>query len=216
MCGSMIADDRVVENIKKLQELGMSHDEIIENLVRMGLSKEESTELIKKAELDINKNKKPVESTPKKEEKNVVKVDEKNIIKVEDEIPKTREIPDDFFENDELPTQIVDVPETDFLADEMNNVSKGLEMDTLEDMSKNESSSGMIDKATISSINVGSLNQDYKPEIDFKDSTSENIDIWQRGIITAINMKLTELENKQKTTEAVSYTHLTLPTTERV
>ena len=197
----MIADDRVVENIKKLQELGMSHDEIIENLVRMGLSKDESTELIKKAEVDINKNKKPVESTTKVEDKKVIKVEEKSTTKVEDEIPKTREIPDNFFENDELPNQVVDVPETDLFADEMNNISKGLEMDTLEDMSKNESSSGIIDKATINSINVGSLNQDYKPEIDFKDSTSENIDIWQRGIITTINMKLTELENKQKTTE---------------
>ncbi len=184
----MIADDRVVENIKKLQELGMSHDEIIENLVRMGLSNTESEELIKKAEEDINK---------ETQTKNQAKKENKETTKKE-KTPTTKEIPDNFFENDEIPASVVEVPETDLFSEELNNISKGLEMNTLEDVSKGEPNSGTIDT---NSMDVSSLNQDYIPETSFKDPKSENIDIWQKGIITTINMKLTELENKQKTAE---------------
>jgi len=181
----MIADDRVVENIKKLKKLGMSHDEIIENLVRMGLSNDESEELINKAGEEKNK------------KKTITKKDEQATTK--EEVPENKEIPDNFFENDEIPASIIEVPETDAFSEELNNVSRGLEMNALEEVAKNKPNPDTIDA---SSINIDSLTQSFTPEpVDYKEVKPENIDIWQKGILTTINMKLTELENKQKTAE---------------
>ncbi len=173
----MIADDRVVENIKKLQQLGMSREEIMENLVRMGLTKE-SAELIKKAEEEINKEKGIETGTalPKKED-----------LKIENRT----EIPDDFFGNDDISiNEKMDTPDNDLFPEEVN-VSKGLEMNKLEDLKTDE----------LTNKNIGIDNLDYKPDLDFKGAIAEDVNIWQKGIITTINMKLTELENKQKVLE---------------
>jgi len=173
----MIADDRVVENIKKLQQLGMSREEIMENLVRMGLTKE-GEELIRRAEEEINKERstdtKTITIEPKKEEPKM-------------ELEK--EIPDDFFGNDNLSiNEKIESPETDLFPEEIN-LSKGLEMNKLEDLKTDQIN------------NIGVDNSEYKPDIDFKGAIAEDVNIWQKGIITTINTKLTELENKQKTLE---------------
>ena len=42
----MIQDPRIIDNIKKLKELGMSDEDIKGNLIKMGLSSEDCDELI--------------------------------------------------------------------------------------------------------------------------------------------------------------------------
>jgi hypothetical protein len=42
----MIQDPRIIENIKKLKELGMSKEDIKENLLKMGLASKDCDELI--------------------------------------------------------------------------------------------------------------------------------------------------------------------------
>ena len=183
----MIADDRVVENIKKLQKLGMSHDEIIENLIRMGLTKDESIELIKKSEQEIKAKEDEKKQEQEKRQDNIIK----------NEKPEEKEIPDDFFGNDDntAMNQKLEEPETDLFPEDMD-VSRGLEMNKLDDMKTDEPINTPVNVS-----NIGVDNSEYKPDIDFKGAIAEDVNIWQKGIITTINMKLTELENKQKMLE---------------
>jgi len=170
----MLADDRVIENIKKLQSLGMPENEIVENLVKMGLSKENSKELINKS---------------KDGDKKVEKIEEIKDLEKEEIEPTSSEIPDEFFEsNQKLPENKIEektIIEKDF------DITDGLEMDKLNKSSKDQ-------------INSLDLETDIKPKESTSFDTPDNetnSDFWKTGTITTINAKLNELDKKQQNFE---------------
>jgi hypothetical protein len=230
----MIADQRVIENIKKLKELGMSKNEIKENLTKMGLSDKDCEELILKA---ANKDKTNNEDSKLKTEK-VIKIEDnktesKNIEKPKNELPK------DLFKENNINLNKIDdkkLSENKIFSSENIDISKELKIEELEDLAKDENISLFSKEIETSENKIKNTVKDkpkIKEEIDSdflkqlensyskeatnikKESTKENIsknnfdfnvnsnnNIWQTGLVSTINSKLTDIENKQKQVES--------------
>jgi polyhydroxyalkanoate synthesis regulator phasin len=201
-----MADNRILENIKKLKALGMPDNEIIDNLIKIGLSKEESEKLVLEDKKDI----KPKENNIEKKENNKVeetidKKEKSNNNKEEKikEKPAKEEIPDDFFTSKS--GTVID--------DSINNIDKEKDdkKESIEDLKEDLFLKDKKEQDTLD-LNVDFKNKDlYDDSNDlYNKYTSENVDlendnssddVWKKGFITIINSKLTELETKQKNIE---------------
>ncbi|MFA5745511.1 MAG: hypothetical protein WCX82_01550 [archaeon] len=186
----MIPDPRIIENIQKLKDLGMSKDDIKSNLIKMGLSSSDCDELI------INAFNGTVE---KKEEIIIPKptiAKESNIansVSKEEKIDTT-ELPDNLFDDDtDIGTlkdenQILDIKDT---SKEIPDITKGLGVDEL-NYSESDYKSTIEESKPFYNLN-------NKAQTNSKNitTTPTNSDIWGSGLATTINSKLNEIDLKQ-------------------
>jgi len=203
-----MSDQRIIENIRKLKSLGMPDKEIIENLVNIGLSPDESAKLIndsgkEKEESELQTKIKEIKDKPKKE-------------KTKEVTPKKKEeIPNDFFSDDQ--GEIIDSPINNDTDDDILEDDTSKELNKLKNISSKEKNDEL-------SFDID-LKEDKKEEPDlykkYKEDENEDLykkyvttnekpnqvevnntgDVWQKGLLATINSKLTELENKQKSIE---------------
>jgi len=133
----MIPDHRIIENIKKLKDLGMSKEDIKNNLLKMNLSSKDCDELMAAADNEIiseekTKTREKKTKAPKREEEIPEEIEEQELKEVTDETKK--ELPEKLFDKDsnlEMQTE----EETDFVTKEKNveipDITKGLDIDKL-------------------------------------------------------------------------------------
>jgi phage FluMu gp28-like protein len=123
----MIQDPRIIDNIKKLKELGMSNDDIKDNLIKMGLSSDDCDELIAASNEDENKNRKLQEKEQKKE-----KIKKEEIFS-EPKKNEPAEIPETLFQEDNkidaLKEEVSFTIKDDF--SEIPDLTSGLDVDQL-------------------------------------------------------------------------------------
>ncbi len=180
----MMPDKRVIDNIKKLISLGMSEDDIISQLENMGVNESDAKELIANAKGKEDKSKEEKEEKPKTEEK-------------EELLPKN------LFKDDDI---------EDIKSLDENNIE-----DTQEEKEKPKSEEEKEDYDLSSGLNVDDFKKytdddsddtketnDYDINIDLnkeKSNSSKNENIWQSGLVTTLNTKIAEIEEKQKEIE---------------
>lgn len=207
----MIADDRVIENILKLKELGMTNKEIIDNLIKIGLSEEDSQNLINKTE-KINKsktddNKIKTEDKDNSKTQTIPNNEEKKIEKTV-EVKKQNEIPTDFFasKNEKKELDIPIIKKETKMPDFNINTNENIILPTPkfdnfeeEDTQASKFENKDFKKEKIQTPKFDDLNFEQGNVFDNIESTQDNYDsVWQTGILTTINSKLNELEAKQK------------------
>ena len=183
----MIPDPRIIENIKKLKDLGMSKTDIKENLIKMGLSSKDSDDLISGA---FGEN---------------TKVEEK-IIPIQAKIPEPKgttesktflnkdEIPDNLFseETEIAKLNVPEIPETKDDTKDIPDITKGLDLGGLDYSNDKET-------ITFDDFNQYTINTPVtqKKETENKIDVSSNADVWQTGLVTTINTKINEVEIRQ-------------------
>lgn len=204
----MIPDPRIIENIKKLKSLGMSDKEIKDNLVKMGLSDTDCDELIKSSH--TNDEKKDEEISFAKPQNTVKKETVASAF-------RTNEIPDDFFNSDsdeisELKNSVQELPDTDKTeiteADSsLPDITKDLDLDKLNTTKEDTNIEENISEKIYSDFNekLNNLEKAKKttieplkePEIFKPQTIKANQNVWETGLATTINTKLSEIEQKQ-------------------
>ncbi len=177
----MIPDPRIIDNIKKLKELGMSENDIRDNLLKMNLSPADCDELILTASI------KTIEKTEKEnnEKKPVAKDNKKEKQKTKEEI--------DVIEEEKL--EIKDKEETelpDNLFDENVNIEPLKEEEGL-------NIKEIIKEAPDVTKGLDFSSYDYQKTDDKSETATKSIveDIWSSGLATTINTKLNEIDIKQ-------------------
>lgn len=221
----MIQDPRIIENIKKLRELGMSDKDIKDNLIKMNLSPSDCEELLAAASGTVVQEKtedetpKEKENKPKEKTSKIPEPEKKEIPKSEDTekiLDAVTELPDNLFD-DENPTTPLE--ENNFFINseetELPDITKGLDLDKLNNTNINideepvmeeekEEAPKPIKKRTasmIKSIDLDKLNPDKlldtKPSEELK-SLDSSANLWSSGIATTINSRLNEIDSKQE------------------
>lgn len=221
----MIQDPRIIENIKKLRELGMSDKDIKDNLIKMNLSPSDCEELLAAAsgtvvpEKTEDETPKEKENKPKEKTSKIPGSEKKEIPKSEDTekiLDAVAELPDNLFD-DENPTTPLE--ENNFFINseetELPDITKGLDLDKLNNTNINideepvmeeekEEAPKPIKKRTasmIKSIDLDKLNPDKlldtKPSEELK-SLDSSANLWSSGIATTINSRLNEIDSKQE------------------
>jgi len=172
----MIPDPRIIENIKKLKELGMSKEDIKDNLLKMGLSSKDSEELIISA-FDEKKSTAP----ETKSEITTEKISESKIL--------SKEIPDNLFSDESKIITTTGIKDTEIIDDtkEIPDITKGLDLGGL-DYNPGSKETSFED-----------FNFDIKPkkEINIKPEVQSTADVWETGLVTTINTKINEVEVRQ-------------------
>lgn len=212
----MIPDPRIIENIKKLKSLGMSDKEIKENLLKMGLSEKDCDDLLnsdsKKEEplkLDQNGSKEISISNPEEKKITVASAFKKE------------EIPSDFFnsDSDEISDlkqgvkELSDEEKEDYkkekikkkeTEEELPDITKDLDLDLLDRKEKED----LISEEVYDKFNEKI--EDLQKKENTKKITKPTIapidikgdqNIWETGLATTINTKLSEIESKQEKIE---------------
>jgi hypothetical protein len=206
-----MSDERIIDNIRKLKSLGMPNNEIIDNLINIGLTKEESEKLVltsteenKEVKSELQEKIKEIKENPKKKEGQAKKTTPKK--------PEKEEIPDDFFGDES--GEIIDTSISDDLEDDFDKETSK-ELNSLKNISSKKKEEEEIDftvdlkKDLQDNSEVYKKYQEQEKEDFYKKyitptDSSQNTnteEVWQKGLVTTINSKLTELENKQKTIE---------------
>ena len=130
----MIQDPRIIDNIKKLKELGMSDKDIKDNLIKMNLAPQDCDELIAAASVITENKELPKEQkTQEKETKKKEKTQKEEPAVIETQKTEIKELPDNLFDEgnnigalkEEIPFSIKD----DF--SEIPDITKGLDIDQL-------------------------------------------------------------------------------------
>lgn len=215
----MIPDPRIIENIKKLKSLGMSDKEIKDNLLKMGLSEKDCDDLLnsdsKKEEplkLDQSGSKEISVSNPEEKKVTVASAFKKE------------EIPSDFFNSDsdeisdlkqgvkELSDQEKEDSKKEKIKkketeEELPDITKDLDLDLLDRKDKEEKED-LISEEVYDKFNEKI--EDLQKKEDTKKITKPTIapidikgnqNIWETGLATTINTKLSEIESKQEKIE---------------
>lgn len=215
----MIPDPRIIENIKKLKSLGMSDKEIKDNLLKMGLSEKDCDDLLnsdsKKEEplkLDQSGSKEISVSNPEEKKVTVASAFKKE------------EIPSDFFnsDSDEISDlkqgvkELSDEEKEDSkkekikkkeTEEELPDITKDLDLDLLDRKDKEEKED-LISEEVYDKFNEKI--EDLQKKEDTKKITKPTIapidikgnqNIWETGLATTINTKLSEIETKQEKIE---------------
>ncbi len=186
----MIPDPRIIENIKKLKELGMSKEDIKENLLKMGLASKDCDELI----ITAFNEKETTKEEPKENKMSLLSEDDK---------PKTtktnKEIPDDLFsENTDSETlnipAVIDEKEDFKIKEDLPDITKGLDFE------------GLNLENTNDEISLNDFNKSYSTKMDTKiempkETQNNTADVWQTGLVTTINTKINEVEIRQQKME---------------
>lgn len=182
----MVPDKRVIENIKKLINLGMAEDEIILQLSKMGLSEEDAKVLIDSArgkEPKIKEETKETKEKPKEEKEEELLP--KELFK-DDNIENIKSIEDEKNIEKEKPK------EEDF------DITSGLDINDLNKYIDNKDENTDIkEKPKKEEIDFNTEDDNYDININTTDKSS----IWQSGLLTTLNTKLSEIEDKQKEIE---------------
>jgi hypothetical protein len=209
----MIPDPRIIENIKKLKSLGMSDKEIKENLLKMGLSEKDCNDL-----LNSDSKKEPLKSDQNGSKEISVSNPEEKKVTVASAFKK-EEIPSDFFNSDsdeisdlkqgvkELSDEKKEDSKKEETEEELPDITKDLDLDQLNRKDKEE-------KDDLISENVYDKFNEKIEELDKKENTKkitkpaiapieikEDQNIWETGLATTINTKLSEIESKQEKIE---------------
>jgi hypothetical protein len=206
----MIPDPRIIENIKKLKSLGMSDKEIKENLLKMGLSEKDCDDLLnsdsKKEEplkLDQNGSKEISISNPEEKKVTVASAFKKE------------EIPSDFFNSDsdeisDLKQGVKELSDEEKeeskkeTEEELPDITKDLDLDLLDRKEKGD----LISEEVYDKFNEKI--EDLQKKENTKKITKPTIapidikgdqNIWETGLATTINTKLSEIETKQEKIE---------------
>jgi len=206
----MIPDPRIIENIKKLKSLGMSDKEIKENLLKMGLSEKDCDDLLnsdsKKEEslkLDQNGSKEISISNPEEKKVTVASAFKKE------------EIPSDFFNSDsdeisDLKQGVKELSDEEKeeskkeTEEEFPDITKDLDLDLLDRKEKGD----LISEEVYDKFNEKI--EDLQKKENTKKITKPTIapidikgdqNIWETGLATTINTKLSEIETKQEKIE---------------
>jgi len=206
----MIPDPRIIENIKKLKSLGMSDKEIKENLLKMGLSEKDCDDLLnsdsKKEEplkLDQNGSKEISISNPEEKKVTVASAFKKE------------EIPSDFFNSDsdeisDLKQGVKELSDEEKeeskkeTEEELPDITKDLDLDLLDRKEKGD----LISEEVYDKFNEKI--EDLQKKENTKKITKPTIapidikgdqNIWETGLATTINTKLSEIESKQEKIE---------------
>ena len=209
----MIPDPRIIENIKKLKSLGMSDKEIKENLLKMGLSEKDCDDLLnsdsKKEEslkLDQNGSKEISISNPEEKKVTVASAFKKE------------EIPSDFFNSDsdeisDLKQGVKELSDEEKeeskkeTEEELPDITKDLDLDQLNRKDKEEKED-LISEEVYDKFNEKI--EDLQKKENTKKITKPTIapidikgdqNIWETGLATTINTKLSEIESKQEKIE---------------
>ena len=209
----MIPDPRIIENIKKLKSLGMSDKEIKENLLKMGLSEKDCDDLLnsdsKKEEplkLDQNGSKEISISNPEEKKVTVASAFKKE------------EIPSDFFNSDsdeisDLKQGVKELSDEEKeeskkeTEEEFPDITKDLDLDQLNRKDKEEKED-LISEEVYDKFNEKI--EDLQKKENTKKITKPTIapidikgdqNIWETGLATTINTKLSEIESKQEKIE---------------
>ncbi len=215
----MIPDPRIIENIKKLKSLGMSDKEIKDNLLKMGLSEKDCDDLLnsdsKKEEplkLDQSGSKEISVSNPEEKKVTVASAFKKE------------EIPSDFFnsDSDEISDlkqgvkELSDEEKEDSkkekikkkeTEEELPDITKDLDLDLLDRKDKEEKED-LISEEVYDKFNEKI--EDLQKKENTKKITKPTIapidikgdqNIWETGLATTINTKLSEIESKQEKIE---------------
>ncbi len=191
----MVPDKRVIENIKKLISLGMAEDDIIAQLSKMGVSEEDAKELIdiskNKDTRNVNKKIAPKEKTPEK--------------------PKEEYLPKDLFKEDDI-EDIKDISEDKKVDNKEDtkedfDITSGIDVDDFNkyinnkdddiDIKKEKNTDSKTSTKDDYNIDLNINKDDYEIDTD----TSDKSNIWQSGLLTTLNTKLSEIEEKQKDIE---------------
>jgi hypothetical protein len=203
----MIPDKRVVENIKKLIGLGMSDKDIENQLSKMGVNKEDAKELLSIAK---NKNSKSQEITEKEDllPKDLFKDDDIKDIKIKDAKESKVEEPKEKTKDVDV-TSGIDVSELEkYIKDDDEELTEEdittqiNEDNEYEDKTTEENNNDKIDENKNISKEKENLKK-QKKEYSTIDYTinDKNSNIWQSGILTTINTKMSELDDKEKEIE---------------
>ena len=206
----MIPDPRIIENIKKLKSLGMSDKEIKDNLLKMGLSEKDCDDLLnsdsKKEEplkLDQNGSKEISVSNPEEKKVTVASAFKKE------------EIPSDFFNSDsdeisDLKQGVKELSDEEKeeskkeTEEELPDITKDLDLDLLDRKEKGD----LISEEVYDKFNEKI--EDLQKKENTKKITKPTIapidikgdqNIWETGLATTINTKLSEIESKQEKIE---------------
>lgn len=206
----MIPDPRIIENIKKLKSLGMSDKEIKDNLLKMGLSEKDCDDLLnsdsKKEEplkLDQNGSKEISISNPEEKKVTVASAFKKE------------EIPSDFFNSDsdeisDLKQGVKELSDEEKeeskkeTEEELPDITKDLDLDLLDRKEKGD----LISEEVYDKFNEKI--EDLQKKENTKKITKPTIapidikgdqNIWETGLATTINTKLSEIESKQEKIE---------------
>ena len=209
----MIPDPRIIENIKKLKSLGMSDKEIKDNLLKMGLSEKDCDDLLnsdsKKEEplkLDQNGSKEISISNPEEKKVTVASAFKKE------------EIPSDFFNSDsdeisDLKQGVKELSDEEKeeskkeTEEELPDITKDLDLDQLNRKDKEEKED-LISEEVYDKFNEKI--EDLQKKENTKKITKPTIapidikgdqNIWETGLATTINTKLSEIESKQEKIE---------------
>lgn len=207
----MIQDPRIIDNIKKLKELGMSDEDIKGNLIKMGLSSEDCDELIAASNGNetIKEENEPKKEKPKKEEP----------VKSEPKKTEIEETPKDLFEEEHKIDAIKEEVPFSMKDDypEIPDLTIGLDIDQL---SKNEmdfsfdtpslpkeeekvtfkksknKNTDITKSLDLDKINVSKL-VNTTPSETLKELDS-NSNVWASGLATTLNARLHEIDEKQE------------------
>lgn len=212
----MIQDSRIIDNIKKLKELGMSDKDIKDNLVKMNLPSEDCDELIAAAadKASIPENKETKEKKKLKEKEESKPQPEKK--EIEKTAPEIEELPNNLFDDDtpisvlkeEVPFTIKDE------ASEIPDLTEGLEVDKLNNTNidfsytpeettqvTSQKTKKPITEEIIKSIDLSKINAskliDTRPSETLKKLDADS-NIWSSGIATTLNARLNEIDTKQE------------------
>jgi hypothetical protein len=211
----MIQDPRIIDNIKKLKELGMSDKDIKDNLIKMNLAPQDCDELIAAASVITENKELPKEQkTQEKETKKKEKTQKEEPAVIETQKTEIKELPDNLFDEgnnigalkEEIPFSIKD----DF--SEIPDITKGLDIDQLSNtdidfnneettpIAKPEESKKSKTKDIIKSIDLDKIEAakliDSKPSDTLKELDA-NANLWGSGLATTLNARLNEIDEKQ-------------------
>ncbi len=179
----MIPDKRVTDNIKKLIKLGMSEKDIVAHLKKMGVNEDNAKKLI-----NFAKDKKTLEKQEPKDKK--------------EEKTKEEQLPKDLFKEE----KIEDIKDIDDEKEDEFDISSGLDVDAFKKYTDQADEDSKEDKKTTVNekedfnfnIDNNKENNDYDVNLNNQDKETN---IWESGMLTTLNTKLSEIEDKQKTVE---------------
>jgi hypothetical protein len=207
----MITDQRVLDNVKKLLDLGMTPEDVKDNLIKMGVSEKDAIDLIQRAGGVISKQKteeeldeikelekqesinfaKPPE-TPKKESQ-----PQKQTTPSQQQT-KQETIPKQTFEKAPEPKK-EEIPSNAFSFEEQLERIKKKSI-AQQDKPKEEIKLNLFPEFEELKKQAEKPTTDFFQTSTFETKT-QTTDVWKEGILTTINQKLDELDTKQQNLE---------------
>ncbi len=183
---NMIPDPRIIENIRKLKELGMPKEDIKDNLVKMGLAPKDCDELLTSV----------FGAEPEQKTTEIKKIQRENDLEETLGPVSKSEIPDDLFSDDMDITKLTvpEIPEAPEKEAEIPDITKGLDIGGL-DYTKENDIISLDDLKSYEPVTPTAVSPQRKEQL------NSTLDLWQTGLVTTINTKINEVEIRQQKME---------------